>query len=1222
MAMCCATSSTIPLWAQEWDNPELPVIDPNLTPDEVTGGGLYYIYHPATGMFLTNGNDYDTRLSVGETGQEITLAYGTDRGLVRSDPDYASVKGWILNMMNATSNSGFHEVYITSTSSAYVDCNLDGHMLWNITKQDNGYYRIQVVDEDPLYGATAGTETGAGGYMAVNNPSAGTTIVTPVCNPLTAGFETADGNWQFVEPEAYEAYRAKLENLKPALENAVELGFTDYGQYEEIYNSQTVTADEVTEAVSQLTADIVAWQAGSASEASPADVTYLVSDADFSNEGSGWTLTNMNGDLHNSADIYEDPDDPSHYLNYFLESWVSWGSSVNDNGRVVSAYYTIASMPAGKYRLSADCFGVIQSGNATMVDQATGVYLTAEADGVQRTAEAHTLEFYGDSNDRPVPRPVSIDFYVSGGSITVGFKAENSNCNWVGFDNVKLEYMGEQENGMAAELSQAIADAQAVMDQYTEELAVFSLAGETAFYNTMASASEAVANTSLGDEELAAILAAVYEQVAALTADVDAYNRMDTEIMPALETMLDESAYADEGLPLYEDYLDELYASLSDRTFDPAQVDSVQSQAEEVFVQAVRQEMEAGNITDVTGLGTNMNFTNGSTGWTHEGDGTFNCNQNVAEVWQGSVFDVYQELTGLPEGTYRITMQGYNRPGSNASIAPDWDPADPRATVNTYFYGNDTQAKLPHLYEKLYDSADGIGGVVSAVGGTLISGTGNTALDGKYVCDGTTGAELAFQEEGAYEESLLCYVTEAGALRLGVKTTQGTNSDNWALFDNFRVEYVGADMTGYVSAVQGLIDQANLVLADDGITTLEAQEALLAAITEAMVFVADPSDYDRTACEALVASLNAAIELGNTTLETVLTLDELATEEDRIISETDDYASFTGTAEFEELVDLVSYVFDYLDGYEDFATLDEVNQWITDINDARSRMYQTAIDFTAGSLDSPVEVTSLIQNPSFQNAEATEDATETTLDGWTQSGAGTGDVDNARAAEIYNSADGYIYQTLYSLPQGYYRLTYSAFYRAGGYNAAAVARRDGEEEALLNNALAFARTESADVTKPLPSILDYMRGDKYISSDVVISDTIDLNDGLVYHCIPDKLDGARVAFEEYGDYADQFSFYVKSGETVQMGIRKEGNVSSDWVALDNFRLYYLGDGEAPDDVETAVDETVAEGTVTVVSTAWYTINGVQVAEPKQRGIYIRQDVMSDGSKKAVKVVVK
>ena len=64
----------------------------------------------------------------------------------------------------------------------------------------------------------------------------------------------------------------------------------------------------------------------------------------------------------------------------------------------------------------------------------------------------------------------------------------------------------------------------------------------------------------------------------------------------------------------------------------------------------------------------------------------------------------------------------------------------------------------------------------------------------------------------------------------------------------------------------------------------------------------------------------------------------------------------------------------------------------------------------------------------------------------------------------------------------------------------------------------------------------------------------------------------------------------------------------------------------PDDIDDAldtnIDEVVTDGKATVVSSAWYTINGVRVAEPKQRGIYIRQDKMSDGTTQSVKVMVR
>lgn len=68
----------------------------------------------------------------------------------------------------------------------------------------------------------------------------------------------------------------------------------------------------------------------------------------------------------------------------------------------------------------------------------------------------------------------------------------------------------------------------------------------------------------------------------------------------------------------------------------------------------------------------------------------------------------------------------------------------------------------------------------------------------------------------------------------------------------------------------------------------------------------------------------------------------------------------------------------------------------------------------------------------------------------------------------------------------------------------------------------------------------------------------------------------------------------------------------------------LGDGDAnkPDDFVSSVEEAVADGKATVVASEWYTVNGLRVAEPKQRGIYIRRDKMSDGTAKAVKLMVR
>ena len=172
IALCCATSSTMPLWASAYENPKLETVEPNLATDG-TGGGVYYVYHVATNKFLTNGNDYNTRLSVGDTGQEVTLSYGEERAPLMGKEPVVPGQGWTFNMLKAQSNSGFHEVYAGSETGAWVDCNEQGHTLWQILPQGNGYYRIKIVDQDAQYGLSSANALTMNGMWGTDGVESG-----------------------------------------------------------------------------------------------------------------------------------------------------------------------------------------------------------------------------------------------------------------------------------------------------------------------------------------------------------------------------------------------------------------------------------------------------------------------------------------------------------------------------------------------------------------------------------------------------------------------------------------------------------------------------------------------------------------------------------------------------------------------------------------------------------------------------------------------------------------------------------------------------------------------------------------------------------------------------------------------------------------------------------------------------------------------------------------
>ena len=286
IALCCATSSTMPLWASAYENPKLETVEPNLDTDG-TGGGVYYVYHVATNKFLTNGNDYNTRLSVGDTGQEVTLSYGEERAPLMGKEPVVPGKGWTFNMLKAQSNSGFHEVYAGNETSAWVDCNEQGHTLWQILPQDNGYYRIKIVDQDAQYGLSSANALTMNGMWGTDGVES--TIVYPFIDPSQEGYQNAETDWQFVEPEAYEIYQAK-KLLLQQLETASETGYTDVSAYETVYNDDNATTKQVQEAAEKLQQAIADYQLSIVDEEHPADFTGRIQNNAFESNTDHWDI--------------------------------------------------------------------------------------------------------------------------------------------------------------------------------------------------------------------------------------------------------------------------------------------------------------------------------------------------------------------------------------------------------------------------------------------------------------------------------------------------------------------------------------------------------------------------------------------------------------------------------------------------------------------------------------------------------------------------------------------------------------------------------------------------------------------------------------------------------------------------------------------------------------------------------------------------------------------
>lgn len=156
----------------------------------------------------------------------------------------------------------------------------------------------------------------------------------------------------------------------------------------------------------------------------------------------------------------------------------------------------------------------------------------------------------------------------------------------------------------------------------------------------------------------------------------------------------------------------------------------------------------------------------------------------------GTVFEIYQEVTGVPNGKYRLGVQGYYRCGSfgSASFKYECDSED----LNAVLYANSTSTPLMSIMK----------------GGTTTNVAGSTTDYGtNYYPESASSIDYFFNTLGHYHNYIEFEVTD-GHIKFGVKTDTKINADVTAI-DNFTLEYEGK--TTKVSSMKFEKNQVNLV---------------------------------------------------------------------------------------------------------------------------------------------------------------------------------------------------------------------------------------------------------------------------------------------------------------------------------------------------------------------------------------------------------------------------
>ena len=348
---------------------------------------------------------------------------------------------------------------------------------------------------------------------------------------------------------------------------------------------------------------------------------------------------------------------------------------------------------------------------------------------------------------------------VTDGTVTIGFRKTVSSSNdWAAYDNVTLTYYGIDVTALKENYENLVTTATSLLTQpmKADVKEALNTALTTAENNVNKSSRESL-------EENSSLLGTAIS-------NAQTSNALYTEsILPAVNAMKAQSASESVKTDLQAKYDNGEYASAAE----------VYSTYQTLELAALSQ--EAG--TDYTSLIINPGFEFGNIGW--EGGPAINgtSTNKCAERWNAT-FDVYQTITGLPNGYYEMSIQGFYRVGDGANDASKAAAARAAGNevLNAIYYINDKSKKLMSIFD--YSRAQTQDDTYNLNVARDINGTSY------YVPDNMSRAAACFAEGEYQNPTIRCMVTD-GTLRIGISKSVG-NSQDWTIWDNVTLTYQGS----------------------------------------------------------------------------------------------------------------------------------------------------------------------------------------------------------------------------------------------------------------------------------------------------------------------------------------------------------------------------------------------------------------------------------------------
>lgn len=1161
-----------------------PVL-PNPVQLKLDGTDTVAIKNILADKWLTKGNAYGTQTSLGDSGLGFVIVPNKgDDGQPNGTYSFCNDRS---GKFGAFSSKIFLNSVDENGGNSYVDYNNQGieKTYWKVTPNGTTF-RFQSNGQPDTYAGYNPNDNGSDGK--------GEPAVDGLFRPALAESSDYGLDWA-----AYPyTYFYRLEKLKDQINSAHDEGL-DVSAVEAIYNNPNAEYWQLKEA-SRMINDIRRNKAmESATAESRVDITEYAPDANC-DALTGWThdcIYDDKGDVghgghgtnwQTNSHAYTASD--GYQTEKFIERWVHGNSDpvtgteeVAGAGRLSDGVLsqTLHKLPAGGYKVT--CYAMATQQTKGDDFKVEGVSVFADTKSTPNSQVVATKA--------GVPQKYEFLLDIKEGEdLTIGFKLDNCTANWVFVDNFQIVYCGPSFKAMnlndvqtaAADLDAKLAGVNAC-PTYTDKAA-----------ELIASANEMTVD-STPDEDInvmkknLADVAAEIEKSSELYAELETLNGTIQEFL-ALDPAGDEF---DAFMELYND------CGTGESAEDLTSTWSLNNEELTQYMADLKVKLEnAQNASikpgdDITRKIVNPSFDTGtSEGWT--GNVTVSKDYKNCEAYE-KTFDLYQDITNIPDGVYELSVLAFQRVGTNEVASDAHDKGIENITA--FIYANDLETPFTSPYT--YGMKEPSGGNPADYPYEL---NGETV----YIPNSMQGMAAAIAENPKAYTVTVPMLVEGGTLRIGVRAKKRpSNSHDWAIWDNFRLKYLGSKGDALSAVTTPLIAKAAGLLDSKMNADVRAQleTAKTALETEATV----PG----------IHTLSAAIEAANTSIEAYKPLQTAIENAQTRYDENE--ASSTTSDVAKGLYNAAKTTAENI--YNNGTAADaEIPAAIKALNEGVTK-YVIHDVIADASEAKPADITKVIANSDFATMSST---------GWDVKDGTMGFQANnsVEAGEFFNTTFN-LQQTLVGLPAGMYRLTTQAFYRNGSDASAKV---DGSDDQLKydvneNAYLYFSdkeipTEEGKKVATELPETKQAIKTitahkiaeDKW--NDVGLSDNGGLkkmDDGMY---IPDNMITAQAFFKSAAGSAydsEPLNFNYDGNSDFRIGLIKNVTVTNDWTIVKNFKLYYLGVDP------TGISEIVTDANA--VATKIYNASGMQIGK-LQKGINIIETVMKDGSKKVKKVVVK